>query len=126
MTTSSLSGALQTEREVYLTTYTPEGKPGTVPVWFVTDDQRVYITTGPTPKKTQKLRLNPNIRLAFGSRSGPALEGRARLVGEPELWQRVAPLFVAKYQPYWKSPEAMSSGWERGASVLVEVTPARG
>ena len=43
-----------------------------------------------------------------------------------QVWQRVAPPFVAKYQPYWKSPDAMRSGWEKGTSVLVEVTPARG
>ncbi len=126
MTVSSLSGAIQKEREVYVTTYTTGGKPGTVPTWFVTDGQRVYITTGPTSKKAQKVRLNPTIRLAFSSRTGPVLEGKARLVGEPVVWQQVAPLFVAKYQPYWKSPDAMRVGWEQGTSVLMEVTPARG
>ena len=125
MTTSSLSQALQTEREVYVTTYTVEGKPGTVPIWFVTDGQRVYISTGPTSKKAQKLRQNPRILLAFGSRTGPSLEGTGRWVSGAAIWQRVSPLFFAKYQPYYKSAEAVRSGWETGDSVLIEVTPGR-
>ena len=123
MVTPELQQALKSEREVYVTTYTQEGKPGTVPTWFVSDGERVYITTMPTSKKAEKIRVNPRIRLRVGSRQGPALEGTARFATEPEVWRRVAALFYTKYHPRWNTVEETRSAWEQGNRVLVEVTP---
>lgn len=71
----------ETERNIWLATVRPDGRPHLVPIWFVTVEGRCYICTGPTSVKARNLRANPNVVLALEDGDAPAvLEGVARSV----------------------------------------------
>ena len=63
-----LGKALREEQLVYVTTYDRTGKAGTVPVWFLYQDGKAYISTMPQSLKARKLALDPRVRLALGGR----------------------------------------------------------
>src|SRR3972149_4444111 len=85
---------------------------------------RVYFSTGRASVKAQKLRANPRVRMAFGRRDGPALEGTARFCTEEPLVRRVVPLLNRKYGGYYGPNDAVAQGLLEGPSALVEVVPS--
>ena len=121
--TPDVAGALESGREVFITTFDAGGAPGTVPVWFVLIDGRVYVTTGPDSRKAHKLRADPRARLAVGSRDGPALAWSVRFASDPTVFRRASDALFAKYEGYWTEADRLVRGWERGRSVLLELTP---
>ncbi|MCH8205820.1 MAG: pyridoxamine 5'-phosphate oxidase family protein [Chloroflexi bacterium] len=118
-----LARAISESREVYITTYDADGKPGTVPVWFDYHDERFYVSTYPDSLKVGKLRRNPEVKLTFGSRRGPSVTGVARVVSDEALIQRIAPIHDQKYDGGpWRSVEHLAEMWsegvERGCGAL--------
>ncbi len=123
MVTPEAARSLESAREVFIATFDADGAPGTVPMWFVLIDGRVYVTTGSDSRKAHKLRADPRARLAVGSRDGPALAGTVRFASDPAVFRRASDALFAKYEGYWTDAERLVRGWERGRSVLLEVTP---
>lgn len=121
--TPEVTRALQSAREVFITTFDADGKPGTVPIWFALIEGRVYVTTGPDSRKVRKLRADPRVRLTVGSRDGPPLAGTVRFVTDPTVFRQAAGALFAKYEGYWTDADRLVRGWERGRSVLLEITP---
>ena len=68
---TELTRAIDESREVYITTFDSDGRPGTVPVWFDHHAGRFYISTYLDSLKVRKIARNPAVRLAFGRRTGP-------------------------------------------------------
>ena len=121
--TPEAARALKSARETFITTFDTDGTPGTVPVWLVVIDGRVYVTTGPDSRKARKLRVDHRARLAVGARDGPALAGTVRFVTEPAVFRQAADALFAKYEGYWTDADRLVRGWEGGRSVLLEITP---
>ena len=76
-----------------------EGVP--TPVWFgVGDDGRLYFRTDPDSAKIRRIRNDPRVRVApcttRGKPTGPAAEGRARVLPEEEH-ARAEPVIQANY-----------------------------
>jgi len=83
-----------------------DGVPVALPVWFVTLDERIYVTTPVHTKKLARVRHDP--RVAFVVESGERwaelvgihLTGAAHVVTDPELLERVAAALDAKYRTF--------------------------
>ena len=121
-----LAKAIEESREVYITTYDEDGRPGTVPVWFDYYDGRFYISTYPDSLKVRKIGGNPEVRLTFVSRNGPGVTGSARVVSENELIRKIAPVHNEKYTGGpWESADHLAQMWsERVERCLLEIVPS--
>ena len=119
----ALRRALQREKLCYITTYDVQGKPGTVEIWFVYHEGKLYISTGAQTVKVRKLRANPRATVTLGGRKGPAVEGSARFADEA-VTRRVLPLLSQKYSDYWGPVNDFLGRHlgQRRSRVLLEIT----
>jgi PPOX class probable F420-dependent enzyme len=113
----------------WLTTVTPDGKPDTVPVWFlVRDDETVLIYSQPGKAKLRNIERNPAVALGLDvtdlGRDVIRLEGTARRETGASPADQV-PEYVAKYveriAAIFGTPERFSELF----SEAVVITPAR-
>ncbi len=75
---------LRAERNVWLATARPDGRPHLVPVWFVWLRQRVYICTSSRSVKVRNIAANPSAALALEDGDRPLIvEGQAVLLWPP-------------------------------------------
>ena len=123
---TELAKAIEESREVYITTYNEDGRPGTVPVWFDSYDGRFYISTYPDSLKVRKIGGNPDVKLTFGSQKGPSVAGSARIVSEDGLIRKIAPVHNEKYAGGpWESVDHLAQMWnERVERCLLEIVPS--
>jgi hypothetical protein len=108
---------LQTERNIWLATTRPNGKPHLIPIWFVWVDERFYICTGETSVKVHNLRANSRASVALEDGNKPLIaECTARLVENP-FPDAVVQAFIQKFN--WE----ISS--DRSYGTLIELTPEK-
>lgn len=118
-----LERSLKASKLCYLTTYSTQGKPGTVEIWFLHHEGKVYIDTAVGTLKVRKLRADSRASVAIGSRKGPVLSGMARFADEATV-RRVAPLLNAKYDGAWGDDEEfIARHLGEPTDVLLELTP---
>jgi PPOX class probable F420-dependent enzyme len=108
---------------VYITTFEADDKYGTVPVWFVRDGGKVYITTGPESVKARRIRSNPRVRLNFGRKDGPTMEGVALFCGNETAVRRIVPILNRKYGGYYGNDAGFIKNLLQGKRVMLEVVP---
>lgn len=85
-------GRLERARNIWVATVRPDGRPHLVPIWFVVDEGRWYICTGPNSVKARNLRANPRIALSLeDGNDAYVVEGEARVV-------QPTPAVVRKFQ----------------------------
>ncbi len=105
---------LDTDRNVWLATVRPDGRPHLVPIWFVVEGGRWYICTSPDSVKARNLQANPAVMLALEDGTNPhVVEGVARAV-------RPAPAVVRKFKE--KFNWDITADAEYGAVFEIEVT----
>ena len=83
-------GHLQGSSYCLLVSYRQSGEPMPTPVWFgVADGGKLHFRTDPGSAKVKRIRRNPRVRVApcttRGKPTGPAAEGRARILPEEEV-----------------------------------------
>lgn len=105
------------ERNIWIATVRPNGKPHLVPVWFVSVDEKLYICIEPSSVKGKNLRKNPNACLALENGSHPIIcQGFAQIVETP--WPQAAvDAFRKKYD--W------DVATETRYTQLIEITPEK-
>ena len=88
------------QRNVQLTTIgRRSGKPHTVPVWFVVDGERLYLSTlDPSRDWVRNAKKNPEVRFDFG---GTVLVGQLRTVADPTLDATIRQALRDKYWIAW-------------------------
>ena len=123
---AELVRAIDESKEVYITTFDGDGSPGTVPVWFDHHAGRFYISTYPDSLKARKITRNPDVRLAFGSRTGPGIAGQARIVTEEPLIRAIAQIHAGRYPDGpWDSVDHLARMWAgRSERCLLEIVPS--
>jgi PPOX class probable F420-dependent enzyme len=115
-----------------LTTLRADGTPIALPVWFAVLDERVYVSAPAHTKKLSRVRHDP--RVSFLVESGERwvelravhLTGRARIVHEPELVERVKVLLDDKYGPYRTDRSQMpdpTREYYEVATETIEIVP---
>jgi len=119
--------ALETVTYMYVTTYSPSGKPGTVPTWLWVHQGAVYFTTQRASLKARRIRQNGRVTVRVGSGDDPSFEGRAEWVDDrPDLEQAIVAAYRRKYWilvPLWMG-RYIRRGLKTKASVLIRITPA--
>src|SRR5579863_7868118 len=84
----------------WLTTVGSDGRPYTVPVWFLWDGKTILIFSQPQKQKVRNLHKNARITLALDdTKRGEdvvIVEGTAELLDAPNL-SVVLPAYVEKY-----------------------------
>lgn len=81
-------------------TYRKSGQPVSTPVWFMIDNNLVYVVTRSTTGKVKRLRNNPAVRIApsgyRGEPKGEWISGKARFSEGAEA-ERAVQLRKKKY-----------------------------
>jgi len=94
------------ERYVALTTFRRDGRPVATPVWFATlADGRLAVVTDAEAGKRKRLRNDPRCTVApcdvRGRVHGPAQDGTAEVVEDPERMREGLAALAARYGVQW-------------------------
>jgi len=108
---------MQSERNIWMATTRPDGRPHVAPLWFIWHEDRVYIMTGGV--KLANVRRNGFA--ALNTEDGDSvviIEGTTKIIPlEDALFEIVAQLFIERY------------GWDIHDSVaeqaLIEIAPIK-
>jgi PPOX class probable F420-dependent enzyme len=111
---------LREEPIIWFTTVRVDGRPHTVPVWFLWDGETFLIFSQPGNLKIRNLQRNPHITLALdGTKQGRdvvTVEGEAELLSEPSRNMTV-PAYFSKYAAFIKNmgvdPERMAEDYSQ-------------
>lgn len=115
--TPELIQKLQAAKIIWFASVRPENRPHMVPLWFVWQDDRFFISIGPNSSKARNISANPNVVVALEDGADPVIcECTARAVDSPAP-TAVADAFFLKYE--W------NLGTEEHFNQLVELTPDR-
>jgi len=115
----------QFENQLYLNleTYRKNGEAMRTPVWFVDENNILYVRTIVKSGKVKRIRNNPKVKVvpceADGQTTGQWVEGFARFITEPSDAGRIEKLFDLKYGEVKKGIDA-----QRKAQGLLYATIA--
>ena len=92
---------LGSERYVSLATFRKNGREVRTPVWIAREAARLYVWTNGTSGKVKRVRANGRARLApcdaRGKVRGEWVDGRARMLDDPQAMQRGLETVIGKY-----------------------------
>lgn len=106
----------------WLCTVRPDGRPHAVPKWAVWLDGKVWFDGSPETRHARNIAANPAVVVHLESGADVLiLEGAARMLDRPapELANRLAAAYTAKYAALGYSPEPNT--WDNGG--LFEIVP---
>lgn len=110
---------LAKHKYINLETYRKNGQPVSTPVWFMIDNNLVYVATSSDTGKAKRLRNNPAVRIApsgfKGEPKGEWIGGKARFAEGAEA-ERAIQLRKKKY-----GLQARLAGMFRGASAVIAI-----
>ena len=119
---------LREEPIVWFTTVRPDGRPHTVPVWFLWDGETFLIFSQPGNLKIRNLQRNPHITLALdGTNQGGdvvTVEGEAELLSEPSR-NMMVPAFGEKYASMIKAMGVDTDRLVEDYSQPIRIKPAK-
>ena len=125
---TDVAGSLRTSDYLYVATRRKDGSESKrVPVWFMYDGEAIYFTTAPGSHKAQRIAKGSPLLVWVGSESGPHFVGKAELVKDPAVAERMAPVYNDKYWISWLGffrprPDRVRDG----KTLIVKVTPSEG
>jgi PPOX class probable F420-dependent enzyme len=119
MSADSRLAELAKHKYIKLETYRKNGQPVSTPVWFMIDNNLVYVVTSADTGKAKRLRNNPTVRIMpsgfRGEPKGEWIEGKARFAEGVEA-ERAIQLRKKKY-----GLQARLAGMIRGASTVIAI-----
>jgi hypothetical protein len=108
---------------VSLITYKKSGDPIATQVWFVEEDEKLYIVTLQGRYKFKRISNNPNVRIApasmRGKPKGEYFDGIARILSDDESKPIIA-LFKKKYRMFKLTFKEDREGEKK--SFFIEIT----
>jgi PPOX class probable F420-dependent enzyme len=112
----------------WLTTVSASGRPYTVPVWFLWDNNSILVFSQPQKQKVRNLPENPRVTLALDDTNEGGdvviVEGTGELINDPAVTV-VLPAFREKYatqlQNMGWTPEKMANDY----SQAIRITPTK-
>src|SRR5262249_24984291 len=123
---AEVSAALAEASYIYLTTYSPSGKPGTVPTWCWFHEGAVYFTTKRSSLKARRIARDGHVTVHVGRKDGPAFAGDAALAeARPALEASIREAYRRKswiLVPLWMGRYS-TNGLRARTSVLVRIVP---
>jgi PPOX class probable F420-dependent enzyme len=119
---------LREEQIAWLTTVRSDGRPQSVPVWFLWDGEGFLIYSRPGRQKLKNVGRNPRVGLHLnsGERSDDVVrvESRAEVVDDLPPADEL-PGYVAKHREATARIGYDPEGFARDYSVALRVTPER-
>jgi general stress protein 26 len=117
----------------WLTTVRADGRPHVTPLVAAWGEGAVHFHTGEGEQKWLNLQANPDVVLTTGCNSWDrgvdvVVEGRAELVTERAVLERLAPLWADKWDGRWRLSATEGGLLDEGATVasrLFTVRPTR-
>ncbi len=89
---------LTANRNYWLSTVTPEGRPHAMPVFAAWFGDALYFSTGGTSKKAINLQSNPNFVITTESAAEPVvLEGTVRFIEDAHTLDALRTVYAEKY-----------------------------
>ena len=118
---------LRSDLIIWLTTVRPDGRPHTIPVWFLWDGSTVLVFSRPG-QKLRNLRHSPNVTIALDNsqngRDVVLFDGVAEMLDKSSV-NTTLPEYVEKYghliQRNGWTPESMSRTYDQP----ILITPTR-
>jgi hypothetical protein len=108
---------MQRERNIWMATTRPDGRPHVAPLWFVWHDDRAYLMTGGVKLANVQHNGFAALNVEDGNRV-VIIEGTARVVLlEEPLFEAIAELFQQRYD--WDIRDSLDT------NELIEVTPVK-
>ena len=97
---------LRRSHTYWMLTVRSDATPHAMPVWGIWVDNRFYFSTGGRSRKARNLQRNPAC-IVCTERTAEAVivEGRAAIVSDAAVVQRLAPVYHRKYKPWKLDPE---------------------
>ena len=112
-----------------------DGMPVSLPVWFVALDERVYIGTPSHTKKVARVARDPRVSFLVESGErwtelvGVQLNGRASVVNDPSVVERVTAALDDKYSAHRTRrvdmPDATRAHYDVPTTIIEIVPDAR-
>jgi len=122
--TDTTKTQLQKAKEIYIATKRANGEwSAAVPVWFIYEEDTVYLTTAPTSYKVRRIKGGSPVRIWVGSKEGPSFTGKAEIVEDLAVVERMSDAYKQKYWIAWLGlfrPRA--SRVASGKTVAIKVT----
>lgn len=126
-------GARFAGKYLSVTSFKRDGTPVATPVWFVIDNGRVLIYTGPDSFKAKRIRRNPSVTIApctaNGRLRGDPVPATAEFLPEDES-DRVMRLIARKYRfdrilllPFYNLVQRLRGIRTGGPIVTLAITP---
>jgi PPOX class probable F420-dependent enzyme len=107
------------EKNIWLATVRPNGRPHLVPIWYVWHQVEFWICTGQQSRKVKNLQANPAVMFSLEDGDHPLIfEGQARLITRQPFPEEIALLFKKKYDWDFRT-ESDDYG------CLIVITPTR-
>jgi PPOX class probable F420-dependent enzyme len=138
MTPTEIQAFLEGGRTLLVASLHRDGRPHLVPMWYVMEEGRVVFRSFTRSQKLVNLRRDPRLSVlveegeAYAELRGVMIEGRARLIDDPDYVLRLYGRMAAKYAlagpaPRMLSPEELEAAFGRHArkNTAVVVEPAR-
>ncbi|HEX6303724.1 MAG TPA: pyridoxamine 5'-phosphate oxidase family protein [Anaerolineales bacterium] len=115
LTPSEVVQNLLNQKNIWLATIRPDGRPHLVPIWYIWRQEKIYLCIEPSSVKAFNISRNSYVSLALEDGSNPVIcEGVAREITLP--WPvEITAAFKSKYD--WDIPT------ETRYTQLLEVTP---
>jgi nitroimidazol reductase NimA-like FMN-containing flavoprotein (pyridoxamine 5'-phosphate oxidase superfamily) len=114
---------LETERNIWVASVRPDGRPHLAPVWFAWHVGKLYVCTEPGSVKARNISQNRRVVLALEDGTHPVIcEGTAAPVLAP--WSAVAEV-TAKVAAIFRNKYDWDISSEEQYTQLLEVTPTK-
>jgi nitroimidazol reductase NimA-like FMN-containing flavoprotein (pyridoxamine 5'-phosphate oxidase superfamily) len=111
-----------------LTSLRRDGWPISLPVWYVALERRIYVSGPARTKKFGRMKRDPRVSflvetgLEWKKLSAVHVTGRARIVSDPALIERVQKAMDAKYAAFRtdrsKMPGATAQHYQQGSTTV--------
>jgi len=117
MTEMTNDNRLLTDRNVWLSTVRPDGRPHLIPIWFIWLEEKFYICTGEQSVKTRNLLANPRASVALEDGDRPLIAECTVVLLRRPFPAGVVQAFLEKY--------AWNIATDAAYNCLLELTPAK-
>jgi PPOX class probable F420-dependent enzyme len=119
---------LRSNTIVWLTSVRPDGRPHSIPVWFLWEGSTVLVFSKPNNQKLRNIQHNPNVLLALDDTHGGGdtivLEGKAEVIDRQEV-SALLPAYEQKYRSIIKSYGWTFESMAAEYSETIRITPTR-
>lgn len=108
---------LETDRNIWLATTRPDGRPHLTPIWFVCVNEKIYVCTQSKAVKAKNVLIYPSVAFSLEDGNKPLIGEGTALIIKDDYPENIIEAFKNKYN--WDFPS------DPGYTVLIEIVPRK-